>query len=183
MSYVLAFCIFMTTSIIICRWKGYKGWEYHSSQPVGAAIISWFVVLLPAIDIGSAFPLNATSLAHTVESMLYFYGGIEYNAMYLIVIKVVICVLSSGLALLIWDFGLVLALSGATQLLAMYIGPVVLEWKSRQFLNEICSDDDQRVDVADTMVTKQWIAHKAWWALITISCAVAFFAVVVDAFM
>ena len=115
--------------------------------------------------------------------MLYFYADIEYNAMYLIVIKVVICVLSSGLALVIWDFGLVLALSGATQLLAMYIGPVILEWKSRQFMNEICSDNDQRVDVADTMVTKQWIAHRLWWVLITISCIIAFFAVIVGEFV
>merc|ERR1719361_345951 len=142
-------------------WDGYMGFTYHSSQPIGAAIIQWIVVLLPAVDIGSAFPLNAISMANTTEAMLYFYTNTEYNPKYLIVIKVAICVISSGLALLVWNFELVLALSGAFELLAMYIGPVILEWKSRQFMNEICSDNDNGEEVADTVVTKSWIAHRA----------------------
>ncbi len=78
-----------------------------------------------------------------MEAMLYFYTNVQYDAKYLIVIKVAICAVSSGLALVIWNFELVLALSGAFELLAMYIGPVLLEVCSLYF---VLSDTLIRVD-------------------------------------
>merc|ERR1719295_78047 len=54
-------------------WDGYMGLTYHSTQPIGAAIIQWVVLLLPALQIASTFPLVAISIAHTFDAMLYFY--------------------------------------------------------------------------------------------------------------
>jgi len=170
-----------TLSPCTLGWKGYMGLDYATSQSAGAAFVSYIVLLLPAVDIGSAFPLLATSLSNTFEACMYFYSGgrIEQNPRNSIILKVCICVLGSGLALGITDFELVLALSGAFKLLATYIGPVILEWKSKQFMNDICSDLPEGEDASATVVTKGWISHKGWWWAITIISIFAFFAVFV----
>merc|ERR1712242_551300 len=93
-------------------------------------------------------------------------------------IKVLLCVCVSALALAEYDFELILALSGAFKLLATYVGPCILEWKSTQYMNHICSDNGQE-DAAVTPVTKAWISHKAWLYVIVVVSVVAFFAVFV----
>lgn len=172
-----------TLSPCTLSWKGYMGLDYATSQSGGAAFISYIVLLLPAVDIGSAFPLMATSLSNTFEACMYYYssGRIVAHSRNSIIIKVVICVLGSGLALGITNFELVLALSGAFKLLATYIGPVILEWKSKQFMKDICSDVDlpEGEDASATVVTKKWVSHQVWWWLITIVSIFAFFAVFV----
>ena len=103
------------------------GWAYVSSQPVGAAVVAWFVILLPAIDIGSAFPLIATSLANTFEALIYTNENVAYDPRYIVVIKVLLCTCVSALALAEYDFELILALSGAFKLLATYAGMCLAE--------------------------------------------------------
>ena len=99
-------------------------------------------------------------------------------------IKIILCTLVSGLALLEWNFELILAFSGAFKLLACYLGPCILEYKSKRFMNEICSnnydqDEENINDVATTSVTKQWIAHYLWLFVITAISLIAFLAVFV----
>ena len=174
-----------TLSPCTLSWKGYMGLNYATSQSAGAAFVSYFVLLLPAVNIGSSFPLLATSLSNTFEACLYYYSGgcIEKHPRNNIIIKVAICVLGSGLALGITDFELVLALSGAFKLLATFIGPVIMEWKSKQFMNDICSDAEfQGEDASATVVTKEWVSHQVWWWVITAVSLFAFFAVFVYTF-
>merc|ERR1719229_247972 len=59
-----------TESPCTLAWRGFMGFSYTDSQPVWALIVSWFIVLFPAIDIGSAYPLNAVTLANTVEAAI-----------------------------------------------------------------------------------------------------------------
>lgn len=59
-----------TESPCTLAWRGFMGFEYTESEPIWALIVSWFIVLFPAIDIGSAFPLNAVTLANTFEAAI-----------------------------------------------------------------------------------------------------------------
>ena len=197
-----------TQSPCTLAWEGFMGFVYTTTQPIWALIISWCIILLPAIDIGSAFPLIATTLANTFEAILLgvisnrkkdvnleFDEEMELNQLinnecaatcyrqrYVVMIKVILCTLVSGLALLEWNFELILALSGAFKLLACYLGPCILEYKSKQFMNEICSDNYENNninDVSKTSNTRQWTSHYLWLFIISAISIIAFFAVFV----
>ena len=78
-----------------------------------SSIVAWFIVLFPALDVSSAYPLNAITLANTIESAIF-------NKQYLIenqtwiskIIKISICVICTLLSLFIWNFQEILAYSG-----------------------------------------------------------------------
>eukprot|EP00483_Globobulimina_turgida_P013269 UN13293 len=176
------------------------GFSATSSQPIWALIVSWFIVLLPAIDIGSAFPLIATTLSNTFEAILMNVLSKNnkmdineittrtcyescYNQRYIVIIKITLCTLVSGLALIEWNFELILAIAGAFGLLPLYIAPCYLEYKSKQFINEICMDNNNNshVNVGNTSNTKDWISHISWLFIITGISLISFIAVFIYA--
>lgn len=174
------------------------GFVFTEEQPIWALIISWFIVLFPAIDIGSAYPLNAVTLANTIEAAIIpenithasvsdmhdiENGNVinricSYDKRYSILFRVLICTSTAILALIEWNFDLILAISGAFGLLATYGGPCILEWKSKQMMNEITNYVDP--NVANTPVTKQWTSHRSWSIIIIGTALIAFIAVFVD---
>eukprot|EP01084_Bolivina_argentea_P101323 181681_1 len=184
-----------TQSPCTLAWEGFMGFSATDIQPIWAIIVAWFIVLLPAIDIGSAFPLIATTLSNTFEAILLnilvknkqhqkdinditnFYESC-YHQRYVVIIKITLCTLVSGLALIEWNFELILAISGAFKLLATYVAPCYLEYKSKQFMNEICIDNEN-INVGNTVNTKKWMSNVWWFCIITGIALIAFVAVFV----
>jgi len=82
------------------------------------------------------------------------------------------------LALIECNFDLILGVSGAFGLLAVYVGPCVLKWKSRQMMQSITNYSDVNAHVTET--TKSWTGHKSWIIVIVGTVIVAFIAVFVD---
>ena len=194
-----------TESPCTLAWRGFMGFTYSDEQPIWALIISWFIVLFPAIDIGSAYPLNAVTLANTIEAAIMpenithasvseITEDIEnnnngnndnvinricnYDKRWSILFRVLVCTSTAILALIEWNFDLILAISGAFGLLAVYGGPCILEWKSKQMMNEITNYADP--NVANTPITKEWTSHRSWQIVICGTALIAFIAVFVD---
>jgi amino acid permease len=63
------------------NWEVYSGREcdQHSGVPMYARLISLFVVLFPALDVASAYPLNAFTLGNTL--MTFAFGSKRLNRM------------------------------------------------------------------------------------------------------
>ena len=55
----------------------------------------------------------------------------QYENRYNILFRLLICTLTAILALIEWNFDLILAISGAFGLLGVYGGPTILGWKSK----------------------------------------------------
>ena len=187
-----------TESPCTLAWRGFMGFTYTETQPIWAIVISWFIVLFPAIDIGSAYPLNAVTLANTLEAAIIPENithastselrelDIEnnnrricsYDKRYSILFRVLVCTLTAILALIEWNFDLILAISGAFGLLAVYVGPCILEWKSKEMITEITNYSD--LNAANTPTTKEWTSHRSWIIAIAGTALIAFIAVFVD---
>eukprot|EP01083_Nonionella_stella_P015446 43235_1 len=181
-----------TESPCTLGWKGFMGFEYTETQPVWAVMIAWCIVLFPAIDIASAYPLNAGTLANTLEAA-FMPKNITHRSLnpihamtvqssrsrwYKIVFRVLVCTITAILALIEWNFDLILAVSGAFGLLAVYGGPCILEWKSRQYMKEITNHTDPNVHV--TPQSKSWTYHRSWIFITCVTSLLACIAVFVD---
>ena len=180
-----------TESPCTLAWKGFMGFGENDTEPVWALIVSWFIILFPAIDIGSAFPLNAVTLANTIEAAILPQRIIDeqndnvgngrfcsYENRYSILIRCLICTLSAILALIEWNFDFILAVSGAFSLLAVYIGPCLVEWKSKKMMQAITNYSDATAHCTET--TKRWTAHVSWIIIIVGTVVVAIIAIFVD---
>lgn len=182
-----------TESPCTLAWRGFMGFEETDTQPIWALIVSWFIVLFPAIDIGSAYPLNVVTLANTIEEAIIPKVEVPeseqaqqppsnaiftYENRYNILFRLLICTSTAILALIEWNFDLILAISGAFGLLAVYGGPVVLEWKSKSAVHKITRGVD--ANVHKTPMTKTWVDHTFWLLLIGGTVVVAFIAVFID---
>jgi len=97
-----------TESPCTLSWKGFMGFRMTDTQPAWALIVSWFIVLFPAIDIGSAFPFNAVTLANTMQAALMPNSVIiddgnrrmfSYENRYCVLFRCLICTLT---VLLYW---------------------------------------------------------------------------------
>ena len=63
-------------------------------------------------------------------------------------------------------------------MLAVYGGPCVLEWKSKEMMMEITNYSD--VNAANTPITKPWTSHISWIIIIVGTSLIAFISVFVD---
>jgi len=188
-----------TESPCTLAWRGFMGFDDVNEQPVWAAIVSWFIVLFPAIDIASAYPLNVVTMANTIEAAVipqHLQEDVEdeeeqqnqpqpqndslfqYKNRYNILFRLLICTLTAVLALIEWNFDLILAISGAFGLLGVYGGPTILGWKSKEMMQTITNGVDPNVHKTPT--TKEWTSHNAWFYVIFGTIVVAFVAVFVD---
>ena len=43
-------------------WKYYRGFEWSDNRPAGSYIIAWLVILFPAVDMLTAYPLHCITL-------------------------------------------------------------------------------------------------------------------------
>merc|ERR1719454_415533 len=66
----------------------------------------------------------------------------RYENRYNILFRLLICTLTAILALIEWNFDLILAISGAFGLLGVFGGPTMLGWKSKQMMLDITNGVD-----------------------------------------
>jgi len=52
-------------------WLGFMGFKDADTQPTWATLVSWIIILLPALDIASSFPLIGTTAANTVHAFVF----------------------------------------------------------------------------------------------------------------
>ncbi len=102
----------------------------------------------------------------------------RYENRYNILFRLLICTLTAILALIEWNFDLILAISGAFGLLGVYGGPTILGWKSKEMILDITNGVDPNVHKTPT--TKEWASHTVWYLVIFGTIVVAFIAVFVD---
>jgi amino acid permease len=128
-------------------WASYVGSSNPSSMgKIGASIISKLVVLFPALDVASAYPLNAITLGNNLMSLVY--PGIEANSSEdsddssrrVKYTKYAFRAVASGppivAAFFISDLGLVTSYTGLCGFAIAYIFPPLLCYYSDKFMKD-----------------------------------------------
>jgi amino acid permease len=81
---IVSFCLFLTTSIIvnyaaddveklvILNWRKYSAGHSDDERPWWCYLIIYVVILLPAIDVSSSFPITCASLAGNITGVFDF---------------------------------------------------------------------------------------------------------------
>jgi hypothetical protein len=121
------------------NWQFYWGTlDADRNVPLYARCISTFVVLLPALDVASAFPLNAITLGNSLMSAYYgshihSIGQVEYNrslSMFRLAAAVP-PVIAAGLSS---NLGFTTHLAGIAGLLIAFVFPALLAIYSKKLL-------------------------------------------------
>ena len=149
---VLCFVAYITMAIVIANYFGNEtlissnlDWEFYWGQlnsnreiPLYARCISSFVVLLPALDVASAFPLNAITLGNSLMSA--YYGskihvlGINESRRSRIIFRIIAAVPPLFAASLVSDLGTITHFAGVSGFAIAFIFPSLLAIFSRRLL-------------------------------------------------
>lgn len=110
------------------NWQTFKGLQPHGETPFYAWVISFFVVLFPAADVASAYPLNAFTLGNTLMSTYYGKDILKYEKS---VTQARIFRLLAALppffgALLVSDLSKITGYTGLTGFLLAFVFPPLL---------------------------------------------------------
>jgi amino acid permease len=118
------------------NWINYRGYSSSSTTPMYAHIISFFVVLFPAVDVASAFPLNAYTLGNSLMSTYYGKDVHKYiSSRSIVCFFRVIAALPPILgACLISDLGKITDWTGLTAFGLAFIYPALLTFMSHRIL-------------------------------------------------
>lgn len=164
-------------------WSKFSGFwfseENDGSRPLWAEIVGWFVVLLPAIDIASSYPLNGITTTNTMGQT--FLTEEESNDHYWhLIMRFVLCTVTAVLALLVWNFDFIVVLSGGMAMVALIAIPSYMEYKSRQVMTSIVVGNDEMAPNVrrGNNFQKEWIDNKFWYIAAAITSIVAFIGVV-----
>jgi len=143
------FCCFLAysaMSVVICLYFGPDtrsssnlNWRAYDQDKVQGKLISFFIVLFPALDVASAFPLNAITLGNNLMSFYYreqmhFVEGFRLNRVRFRVIASLPSVIA---ALFITDISMITNYTGLTGFVMALIFPALLSFYSRRKLLQL----------------------------------------------
>mmetsp|Transcript_8511 Transcript_8511/g.8625 ORF Transcript_8511/g.8625 Transcript_8511/m.8625 type:complete len:482 (+) Transcript_8511:100-1545(+) len=143
---VLCFFAYSAISILIATFFGSDtksssnlNWETYAEGTVVGGMISFFIVLFPALDVASAFPLNAITLGNNLMSFYYreqmhFVEGFRLNRVRFRVIASLPSVIA---ALFITDISMITNYTGLTGFVMALIFPALLSFYSRRKLLQL----------------------------------------------
>ena len=151
-SLTVCFVAYTTMAIVVCNYFGDDtlissnlDWEFYWGKltanreiPLYARCISSFVVLLPALDVASAFPLNAITLGNSLMSS--YYGseihvlGVEETRRSRIIFRALAAVPPIFAASLVSDLGTITHFAGVSGFAVAFIFPSLLSIYSKKML-------------------------------------------------
>ena len=138
-----------TESVCTLAWKNFIGFFWinnggYSNRPEWSYFIGYFIVLLPPIDLLCSFPLNATTIAQTMQQSICDLDKLNNDLNYSKKWKFITCVTTAAipaiLSLFIVRFSFVVLIAGMLSLVALYLIPAYSEYKSRQMCKIITND-------------------------------------------
>jgi len=138
------------------NFPGFTGYD-STSKPTWAIVLSYFIVLLPAIDMSTAYPLNLISLAHTLEKTLLDEQQ-QTQIKFKMLIRYSIIIITAILAYFVWNFTFVIILSGLCGFIGLYGVTAYTEYGSYQLMQTIINNDEDHSDEP----FKNWVSHKFW---------------------
>jgi len=157
-------------------WKQFEGFHTTTHRPAWAIVISLFIVLFPAFDMLSTYPLNAISTANTMEAALLSEQK-RSTKFWKILVRLVLCTITNIFALFVWNFDLIVSATGAFLIISLYGGSALLEYYSKKTIQDMTRSPDAHI----TQLTDPRIVSSPFmvWAC-GITAVVAFVGVFVN---
>jgi hypothetical protein len=126
-------------------WKNYIGYSLSPNNVSWFASLSrFFVLLFPAVDVASAFPLNAFTLGNNL--MTAYYGKeihkYDNSRFHLTIFRLIAAVPPICGALIIKDLGKITSYAGLTGFVLAFVFPPVLAYASEKKLNSLGIDSE-----------------------------------------
>jgi len=134
-------------------WNHFRGFKYITgTRPTWATVLSLFIVLFPAFDMLSTYPLNAISTANTMEAA-FLSEEKRRSKFWKYFVRIAICTITSIFALFVWNFDIIVSATGAFLIISLYGGSALLEYYSKKTCQELTKSNDAHVtEITDTKI-------------------------------
>jgi len=141
------------------NWASFPGFNKGDQNSVWAKVIGHLVVLFPALDVCSTFPLNTITLTNNISFALFGLSADDPKIKFAfkgIIIRLLLCIVPLIGGFFIPNFDMVLQFTGCIGLIVSFIFPSLIEFKSKQLCQQIFRSKDNKTFW--TQYTK-WYCH------------------------
>lgn len=164
-------------------WKNFVGFSVTADvdeRPIWASILSWFVVVFPAMDIASSYPLLTITFCNTYQVIIFSREQLSSvnGRYYILCLRYCVCTLCGFLALFVWDFQSIIEISGSFMLISNYCIPCYMEYCGQKMCTEITGDELSHSTCEGRR--KQWPSNRILILICVITSIVAAIAVIVN---
>ena len=143
-------------------WKTFRGFLWNNgNKPGWSYVFGYIILLLPAVDLASSYPLNAITLCNTIEQAALNLDRLREDTSYFtkwkVIIRVGVVSINAILGLLIWNFDFIVILSGMATLIALYVLPAYAEYKSQEICTIITSNENAYITPVTDWTSQKWV--------------------------
>jgi len=159
------------------NWAHFPGFTLHNRNEWWVKLIAYIVVLFPALDVTSTFPLNSVTLATTLSFTLMPLfkklderekrAHVRHNnkkqhhvkkcSLHYVLLRLLICIVPLIGGFFIPHFDNVLQVTGTVGLLIAFVFPALIEYKSQKLCHQVMHTNDKQC--FQTMYTT-WYCHQ-----------------------
>jgi len=139
------------------NWASYPGVTKGDQHSVWVKIIAYLVVLFPALDVTSTFPLNTITLANNISFTLFGVSANDPKIQFSfkeIIMRIILCIVPIIGGFFLPKFDTVLQFTGCIGLIVAFIFPAIIEFQSKQLSQHIFRSKDYKTF---------WTMYTTWY--------------------